>query len=49
MMETHQAEGLKAFVCWRMNFAYQATKLVIGLSAFGAMLAVVAHAWGYHL
>jgi hypothetical protein len=29
--------------------AYQTTKAIIGLALFGAMLAVVAHAWGYHL
>jgi hypothetical protein len=28
-------------------FAYETTKVVIGLSVFGAMLAVVAHAWGF--
>jgi hypothetical protein len=28
--------------------AYQTTKTIIGLALFGAMLAVVAHAWGYH-
>jgi hypothetical protein len=29
-------------------FAYQTTKTIMGLSLFGVMLAVVAHAWGFH-
>jgi hypothetical protein len=28
-------------------FAYETTKVVIGLAVFGMMLAVVAHAWGF--
>ena len=31
-----------------MEFTYQTTKTVIGLAVFGVMLAVVAHAWGFH-
>lgn len=28
--------------------AYETTKTIIGLAIFGAMLAVVVHAWGFH-
>jgi hypothetical protein len=28
-------------------FTYETAKVIIGLSVFGSMLAVVAHAWGF--